>query len=170
MSQKEFDKAWEEAAKYKDVGLRRAKLLERRFPGFKYNPNSPTPLATQFYCWQQSKIDYSKCASVKTGISGTALHQTVAIYIDWGQHKYGVSYSVTANTLLGASFDLSYTKGGFNGNHEVTVGVGQHLGIGVNPGQGFAEGGAVHLGGSLQYIPSPIDYSYSTNLSGSWSW
>jgi hypothetical protein len=170
MSQKEFDKAWKETEKYKDIVLRRAKLLERQFPGFKYNPNSPTPLATQFFCWQQSKIDYSKCASVKTGISGTALHQTVAIYIDWGQHKYGVSYSISVNTALGASLDLSYTKAGANGSHEVIAGY-ENMGFGINPGKGGLEGGALHIGAAVSYSGPefPLDYNYSTSARN-WSW
>src|SRR5690606_32493767 len=48
----EWKKRWSEAQKKGDT-ITLGKLLEERYPGFKYDPNIITPLATQFYAYQQ---------------------------------------------------------------------------------------------------------------------
>lgn len=48
----EWEKIWYEAQENEDTTAL-GKLLEEIYPGFKYDPNSITPLATQFYAYQQ---------------------------------------------------------------------------------------------------------------------
>lgn len=105
-------------------------------------------------------IDFSKRDSIKFGISGTVLHQTVGIDIDFGKHQYNFNYGISVNTLLGASLDMTYLKGGVTGKNELVAGLGEHCGVGfLYDDWPNSQGVTLHVGATVPYTPIPGDYS-----------
>ena len=123
-------------------------MLEKNFPGFKYNPNG-APLLTQISASLQGKP-----VPVSVGVSGTVLGYGKSATVSTEESGVGTSYNPL--TIVGGSIDISIGKG-----VETSIGTSKHSSVGVlwrkkDDGTVAIGGAAIHIGSGKG---SPINIS-----------
>ena len=141
-----FDRDFAEARKKGQGAVQN--VLEKNFPGFKYNPNG-APLVTQISAFLQGDPK-----PVSIGFSGTLLGLTEGVVLTGGRLKHRINY--TPLMVAGASFDLSIGSG-----VEISVGSSKHSSVGIllrrnNESRISVGGVAIHIGAGKG---SPINVS-----------
>jgi hypothetical protein len=139
-----------------------AKLLEIKFPRFRYDPKRAEELFVQFSD-SQSPLRRG-CIPVGFGVSGNILWQGVGVSSDIANQgsPLVVTSSCTGIALYGGSLDLSI--GG--GDTEMTIGVSKYTSIGIllstdDLGALSITGIAFHIGAGVSL---PITFSNSEDI------